>query len=251
MSEAARNIVAATATSQPVTLMDAISRAALDPNIDAEKMERLLGMYERISAQQAKAAYTMALAKMQPELPVITEKGGIKNNSGEIQSTYAKWEDINDAIRPVLAGHGFALSFRTGLAQDGKITVTGVLAHQDGHSEETTITLPHDSSGNKNSVQAVGSSTSYGKRYTAIALLNITSRAPGDRDDDGQASGTSKAALDAMADINMADGAVELGLWKKNKAEEVRKSVSQREWTEIVALWNRRAKAVKETAGAR
>lgn len=230
------------------SLMEVIARAAADPNTDAEKMERLLGMYERITAQQAKAAYTSALAELQPKLPVITERGGIKNNTGEVQSTYAKWEDINEAIRPLLHEHHFALSFRTGVAQDGKITVTGILSHAAGHSEETTITLPHDSSGNKNSVQAVGSSTSYGKRYAAIALLNITSRAPGDRDDDGQGGGPSPEARAAITDINMAETAVELALWKKEKAEVVRQAVSQREFTEIVALWNRRAKAFKEAA---
>jgi hypothetical protein len=44
-----------------------------------------------------------------------------------------------------------------------------VLSHELGHSEETTMTLPLDTSGSKNNVQAVGSSTSYGKRYTATA----------------------------------------------------------------------------------
>lgn len=171
-------------------LMDVISRAAADPNTDVDKLERLLGMYERITAQNAKAAYTSALASMQPTLPVIDRRGRIevpaKDNKPGHSTPYAKWEDINDAIRPMLAEHGFGLSFRIGHAQDGKITVTGVLAHRDGHQEETTITLMHDSSGSKNSVQAVGSSVSYGKRYTAMALLNITSRAPVEADDDGR-----------------------------------------------------------------
>jgi hypothetical protein len=167
-------------------LMDVISRAAADPNTDVDKLERLLGMYERITAQQAKASYTTALAEMQPKLPVIDERGAIDLGKGGKAQTYAKWEDINDAIRPLLHEHGFALSFRTGVATDGKLQVTGVLAHRDGHQEETTMTLPHDSSGSKNAVQAVGSSTSYGKRYVTIALLNITSRARSDRDDDGR-----------------------------------------------------------------
>ncbi len=175
------------------SLMEVISRAAADPNADAEKMERLLGMYERITAQQAKMAYTSALAEMQPQLPVIDRKGRItvpaKAGSHEGHSTpYALWEDVNDAIRPILHEHGFAISFRIGQAQDGKIEVTGVLSHREGHQEETTLTLMHDSSGSKNAVQAVGSSVSYGKRYTAMALLNITSRAPMDRDDDGDAA---------------------------------------------------------------
>lgn len=172
------------------SLMEVIGRAASDPNTDVDKLERLLGMYERITAQNAKAAYTSALAEMQPKLPVIDRRGRItipaKAGSHDGHSTpYALWEDMNDAIRPILHEHGFAISFRIGQAQDGKIEVTGVLSHREGHQEETTLTLMHDSSGSKNAVQAVGSSVSYGKRYTAMALLNITSRAPMDRDDDG------------------------------------------------------------------
>lgn len=174
----------------PNTIMEVISRAAADPNTDVDKLERLLQMYERISDRDAKAAYASALAEMQPKLPVITERGKIvvpaKDGKTGHSTPYALWEDINEAIRPELAAHGFALSFRTGVTPENKITVTGILSHREGHQEETTIILPHDSSGSKNAVQAVGSSTSYGKRYTAMALLNITSRG---EDDDGKKGG--------------------------------------------------------------
>jgi hypothetical protein len=179
------------------SIMEVISRAAADPNTDVDKLERLLGMYERISERNAKAAYSSALAEMQPKLPIITERGKISTDKGvTVQSRYALWEDINEAIGPHLAEHGFALSFRTGVALDGKITVTGVLSHRDGHQEETTITLPHDSSGSKNAVQAVGSSTSYGKRYTAQALLNLTSRG---EDDDGRKGGAPSTITEEQA----------------------------------------------------
>lgn len=94
--------------------------------------------------------------------------------------------------------HGFGLSFKTGRAAD-KITVTGILSHREGHSEETTMELPCDQSGSKNAVQAVGSSTSYGKRYVAMALLNLTSRLSDDRDDDGKASSASAFINDEQA----------------------------------------------------
>jgi hypothetical protein len=171
------------------SLMDVISRAAADPNTDVDKLERLLGMYERITAQQAKAAFTTALAELQPRLPVIDQKGEIKHGENKpVQSRYAKYEDINDAIRPLLHEAGFALAFRIHRT-DAMVSVTGVLSHREGHSEETTIDLPADGSGSKNAVQAVGSSITYGKRYAAIALLNITSRAPQDRDDNGERGG--------------------------------------------------------------
>lgn len=171
--------------SDSATILQIISRAASDPAVDMDKMERLMAMHERIVARTAHAAYTAALALMQPELPIITERGAIKNRESQVQSTYAKWEDINEAIKPILARHGFALSFKTG-DEGGKVKVTGILGHKDGHSEETSMLLPADTSGSKNAVQALGSSTSYGKRYTASALLNLTSRG---EDDDGKKGG--------------------------------------------------------------
>ena len=85
--------------------------------------------------------------------------------------------------------------------------------HREGHSERTMMELPADTSGSKNAVQAVGSSTSYGKRYVASALLNLTSRLPEDRDDDGQRGGgatliTEDQAMD-LRDLVNAVGADE------------------------------------------
>jgi len=188
MSEAIaiRQEHAAPATSETTAIISMIERAARDPSVDIDKMERLMLMQERAFDRRAKAAYSSALAIMQPELPSIKERGGIRDRTGKVQSTYALWEDINDAIKPVLAKHGFAISFRVSHPEH-YIAVTGVLSHEEGHSEETTIHLPHDGSGSKNAVQAVGSSVSYGKRYTASALLNLTSHG---EDDDGKRGGS-------------------------------------------------------------
>jgi len=181
---------------EATAVMSLIERAARDPSVDMDKLERLMQMQERMAANRAKVAFDAALAEMQPKLPVIDRKGRIevreKDNQGKRtgalqQSTpYALWEDINEAIRPILAEHGFSLTFRHGRSPEGLVTVTGILAHREGHREEDTFVLQHDSTGSKNAVQAVGSSNSYGKRYTAINLLNITTRG---QDDDGKAAG--------------------------------------------------------------
>lgn len=165
-------------------LIHMIERAARDPSVDIDKLQRLMDMQERVIERNARAAYASALSAMQPELPTIIERGKIDIGRGKPQS-YALWEDINDAIKPILFKYGFALSFRTG-QEDGQIMVTGILSHREGHSEQTTMYLPVDTSGSKNAVQARGSSTSYGKRYTAGALLNLTSRG---EDDDGAKAG--------------------------------------------------------------
>jgi len=181
--------------SDSASLLQVISRAASDPSVDIDKMERLMQMHERLTARTARAAFVAALAEMQPKLPVVDRRGKIEvrekdkdgKRTGELQQStpYALWEDINEAIRPLLAEYGFALSFRVKKDAD-RVEVTGVLSHREGHFEETTLSLPMDTTGSKNNVQAIGSSTSYGKRYTAIALLNVTSRG---EDDDGKTAG--------------------------------------------------------------
>lgn len=194
-------------TAEATSILSVIERASRDPQCDLDKMERLLLMHERIVERQAKAAYSSALAQMQPELPMIVERGGIKDRSGNVQSHYALWEDVVTAITPILSRYGFALSFRTGNFEGG-VSVTGVLSHSAGHSEQTEIKLPIDASGSKNAVQAVGSSTSYGKRYTAAALLNLRSGIS--EDDDGKAGGGKALApqTDPRPDTSQVDYAL-------------------------------------------
>ncbi len=163
---------------ESTAIIQVIERAALNPDVDIDKMERLLQMQERVMDRQAMMAYSAAMAAMQTELPSIEERG--KTNNG----CYATLEDIVDTVRPIMQKHGFAVSFRIQTQERG-IQVTGVLMHKDGHREETSMLLPADMSGNKNAVQAFGSSTSYGKRYVLSALLNITTRG---QDDNGNAA---------------------------------------------------------------
>ena len=159
-------------------------RLAREPMLESAKLEMLIAADERRAAQTARCAYVSARTAMAQDLPVITEAGKIIAGD-KIVSTYALWEDVNEVLRPLLARHGFALSFRT--AQEGEaITVTAVLDHREGHQEATSLRLPADVAVGRNSVQAVGSSVSYGKRYTACALLNITTRG---EDNDARSSG--------------------------------------------------------------
>ena len=157
---------------EPNDLMGALIQAAMNPDVDPDKMERMLAMYERMEARQAKTEFDIALAEVQNELPEIGKRGVANNKDDERLYSYAKWEDINRVIKPILAAHGFSLSFRVADHERG-MAVTGVLSRA-GHSEETTMALPLDSASKAMSnSQARGSAASYGKRYTAGALLNL------------------------------------------------------------------------------
>lgn len=163
-----------------------ISRAATDPNFDVEKMRALLDMQKELVADQAKAQFNEAYARLQLVLPRI-KKGGIVEYKDKPAFTYAKWEDIDAAIRPLLNAEGFSLTFDTAPHQSGGILVTGKLLHSSGHEKTASIgPLPLDTSGGKNNLQGAGSTFAYGCRYTSRMLLNLIYEA---EDDDGHRGG--------------------------------------------------------------
>lgn len=169
------------------SIMAVISRAAADPTCDIEKMERLLAMHERMQAKTAEQAFNAAMAQMQCEIPTVFE-AAVNLHTG---NAYATLDDISRIVKPIMQKHGFAITFKVENL-DKAISVTGILMHRDGHREQTTMTLPADIGKGRNDVQAVGSSTTYGKRYVMSALLNITTGET--RDDDGQSSDGSETA---------------------------------------------------------
>jgi hypothetical protein len=209
------------------SLLEVISKAARDPSVDIDKMERLLAMQERLQAQAAKQAFTDAKIAMRPHLPEITMKGMIviKKDGKIIQETpFARFEDLHELVMPVLSEHGFDLKFKNGLSPDGKVRVTTILCHREGHEDDTYFDLPHDSSGSKNPVQAVGSSTKYGMRYGTISILNL--RVVGD-DDDGVSSGP-ETVVTKSADAPFPQGPA------KNKTE--LKAMGRDLWRDIEAI---------------
>lgn len=187
----------AVTTNSSHAILGVIDRLSANPDIDIDKIERFFDLYERQQRFEAERAFAKAFAAMQPEMPIIAERGEINNRVGQVQSKFAKWEDIVEGIRPVLAKHGFALSFQPTILENGKVRVTAVLQHEDGHKISSTYDLPADTSGSKNAVQALGSSTSYAKRYLASGLLNIASRG----EDDGGQAGGGEVVSDEQADM--------------------------------------------------
>lgn len=138
-------------------------------------MERLLALQERFLANQAKARFTEDLAKCQAELPVIPKRGRIRLPGGDVP--FAKWEDINERIKPILSKHGFSLNFRIPPPDPATqmLVVYAILKHKDGHQEEScSAPLPADISGKKSPIHAAVSATTYAKRNAASVLLNIT-----------------------------------------------------------------------------
>ena len=171
---------------EAASIIDVIARAARDSSIDVDKLERLLALQQTLLADQRRTAFMAALAALQAELPQITKHGHISTDGGKtIRSTFARIEDVDVAIRPLCKEYGFAFSFDSKVVGANAIEFSCTMSHRDGHSETKTMTLQSDASGGKNAVQAVGSTTSYARRYLLSMHLHLVTR---EEDDDGQGS---------------------------------------------------------------
>ena len=78
--------------SETAVVLDGITRAALDPNIDVAKLERLLAIQQTLLADQRRTSFRAALARLQEKLPQITKQGTILDGQGRARNKFAKIE---------------------------------------------------------------------------------------------------------------------------------------------------------------
>jgi hypothetical protein len=165
-----------------------IERAARDPSVDLEKMERLYAMHERIEARRAEAEYAASMSECQREMEPIRKDA----NNPQTRSKYATYDALDRAVRPIYTKHGFEVSFDTGEAQQPEhIMVFCMITHKGGHRRIHRAPMPCDGKGAKGGdvmtkTHAMGSALQYGRRYTFGLGFNITTT---ERDDDGNRAG--------------------------------------------------------------
>lgn len=157
---------------------------AISKDVDIDKLKQLMDLQERWDAQQAKKSFLKAMSEFQSKCPDF-KKGkqvDFTTKSGyRIRYNYTPLGVIIKGIKELLRECG--LSFRWETKENGKISITCIVSHIDGHSESNTMTAEKDASGSKNSIQQIGSTTTYLQRYTVIGVFGITSV---DTDVDGQ-----------------------------------------------------------------
>lgn len=171
----------------PGAIMEVIQRAAADPNTDVDKLERLLGLYERLDSRKAEQEFNVAMVAAQQSMPSVFKN---KVNDGT-RSKYATLERVNDVIMPIITRHGFSLSFGSSespLPDHYRVTCT--LRHSSGHAVDYFVDVPADTHGakgsqNKTKTHGFGSTMSYGRRYLTLLIFNVATT----DDDDGNAAG--------------------------------------------------------------
>jgi hypothetical protein len=170
-----------------VTPMHLLQVAMQTEGVDLDRLERLMLMQTQYEEKQAKKEYIVAMTDFKAECPVIAKLTPGQSNK------YADLATIAEAIDPLLSKNGLSYRWDQKQSLDKKeITITCIVTHVGGHSEKTPLTAGMDTGGNKNAIQALGSSNSYLFRYTLNAALGLASK---EMDDDGKEASTPPAEI--------------------------------------------------------
>ena len=170
-----------------------LMRALADPNIPADKLEVMMKMRREVLTDEAREAFQEHFAAFSAELPQVERDGTVELvKDGRVAGRYSftTIEGMDIVLRPLLAKHGFAISFSSADNANG-VTVTGTLSGW-GWERSSTYTLPPDKGPGRNELQARGSSRRYAKRYVTDDLCNVVRKG---KDDD--ARGAMEALIDA------------------------------------------------------
>ena len=173
--------------------MTAIERFVINPQVDVEKLERLIALQESARAEASRVSFFAALSLLQAKLPKIQKRGKIYAKGGaKVRNQYSKMgDDILPQIKPAMGECGFSYRSRTEWPDQAGgtkiVRVVGILTHDLGWSEQSVFEAPVDTHDSRNYIQSLGSTISYGRRYTMIDLLMLE-MADNVSDDDGQSA---------------------------------------------------------------
>jgi len=191
-----------------------VEQIVLDPGAGVAKLEHVIAMYERVKAKEAELAFNAAKGRIRKKLacvkivknrPALYEiENGRPQRSTYEAFRYAPLEEIDKHLSPLLLEEEMDLSYSDEPREEGALLIRGRLKHlPSGHFEDSFMPAPPDTSGGKSSVQSVGSTNSYLRRYIACNIFNIV--VVGD-DDDGNGGTIDEAQTNTI-----------LGLIKKAK----------------------------------
>lgn len=176
----------------PATPMEMLA-TALANGSSVEVLNGLMALQERWEKNQARKAFDNAIAAAKGEIGPIVKNKVVDFTSQKGRTNY-RHEDLAEIARsvdPIMKRHG--LSYRYRADQNGqKVRVTCIVSHRDGYYEETSLEAGEDHTGNKNAIQAIGSTATFLQRYTLKLALGLAATA----DDDAR----SAAAADTITE---------------------------------------------------
>lgn len=168
--------------------------ATIAKGVSPSDLAILLDVKLKYEASENKRRFDNALERFRANPPDIkkTRHVSFPNKDGKLtEYDHAELDKANDIITAALLAVGITHHWKPGDV-GGKTTMTLVL-RGFGHTEEMgTLSGPPDSSGAKNSIQAIGSTNTYLQRYVLLPALGLVAEGT---DDDGKTEGLPEGTI--------------------------------------------------------
>ena len=154
---------------------------AKDPSVDAAKIGHLVELQEKMIDRAAKDRFDRAFAQACQNMPIITKDDKIEHN-GRFIGWFKKYEDLRAIVDDVINPLGLTVTHDSDQIDGGKggVTVWTVITYMDSEytwrEERGRMPVPPDAGGAKSAAQALGSSTTYGQRYSLAAAFGIVQK---------------------------------------------------------------------------
>lgn len=211
----------------PAPTPNTLLRLAVEQGADLERLEKLMELQQRWEANEARKAWVAAMNAFKANPPVLT-----KNRRVQFGNTVYNHASLDEAVRVItegLSAHGLSHRWTVEQLDGGMVRVTCVITHEMGHSESTSMQAGADSSGSKNSIQAIGSTVTYLERYTLLAATGLAAKG---MDDDAKGAvkrinAKQAADLDALMEEVGADKAKFLRYFKIERTEDLAEAALQ------------------------
>lgn len=153
-----------------------IENATTNPEVDVDKLQKLMDMQLAIMDRAARMQFNAAFAQVQSEVPpVACDKVNLHT-----KSKYPSMEKVQSTVKSIYLSNGFTCTFAEGDAPiDGKLHIVGTVRHVGGHTEVFNRYAAADTSGpsgtrNKTDVQGSQSTVSYVSRRLLCAIWGVT-----------------------------------------------------------------------------
>lgn len=167
---------------------------AVQKGADAQQLAILMDLQLKWEANEARKQFEAAFQQFKRNAPEILKTKHVSfptSTGGRTDYWHAELDKITPIITDALLAVGIDATWETSDA-NGKTTITCILQGFGHIGRKATLSGPADTSGGKNSVQAIGSTVTYLQRYTLLSACGLAAKGS---DDDGKTEGMAEDAI--------------------------------------------------------
>jgi len=186
MTEEKKDLVEYNAPSPVETI-----KSLMSSGVNIKDVRDFLALQREWEKGEAEKAFNVAMSEFKKNVPTILKTEHVEYLNSKNQTVEYYHADLGVIVAtliPALAEFGFNHSWEYAQDQSG-MKVTCIITHRLGHSKSNSLASPPDSSGGKNPIQAIGSTTTYLERYTFMGSLGLAAKG---MDDDGKGANNTK-----------------------------------------------------------